>query len=161
MKGSSSVNAALMRAHHDARMPIERRPVDDLLDVVRALLLMQGAILIATTIEAVIWGVMFSGAPGVPAAMSAAAAALVLVARLGLRPEGRRLRRLVYAVESLILVTFAIDSVLAIALAHALPPLAAMLTDGLVPLAVLLLLRRSAGVKTATPVGGAGLVAAR
>ena len=161
MKASSSTNAGLMRAPHDARMQIEGRPGDDLLDVVRALLLMQGAILIATTIEAVIWGVVFSGAPGVPALCSGAAAALVLAARLRLRPDRRLIRRLVYVVEVLILVTFAIDSALAIALAHALPPLAAMFTDGLLPLAVLLLLGRSAGVKTPSPVGGAGLVVAR
>jgi hypothetical protein len=161
MKASSSVNAGLMRAPHDAYMQIERRPADDLLDVVRALLLMQGAILIATTIEAVIWGVVFSGAPGVPALMSGAAAALVLAARLRLRPDRRRMRRLVYVVESVILVSFAIDSALAIALAHALPPVAAIFTDGVLPLAVLLLLRRSADVKTPRPVGGAGLVAAR
>ena len=124
----------------------ERQPADDLLDVVRVLLLLQGAILIATTIEAVVWGFLFSGGAGVPALMSVAAAAVVLIARLRVRSDRRHIRRLVYVVECVILATFVIDAALAIALAHALPPLAAVLTDFVLPLAVVWLLRRSTRV---------------
>lgn len=142
-------------------MRTEGRPADDVLDVARVLLLVQGAILVATTIEAVIWGVIFAGAPGAPALLSGAAAAAVLIARLRMRPDRRRIRRLVYVVESLILVTFAVDAALAIALAHALPPLAAMFTEGMLPLAVVVLLHRTAGARPAAPAGAAALVAAR
>jgi hypothetical protein len=142
MKPSCSANVALTRAPHDARMK-ERGPADDLLDVVRALLLLQGAILIATTIEAIIWGVLFSGTVGAPALMSAAAAAVVLLARLRVRPDRRRTRRLVYLVECAILATFVIDAVLAVALPHALPPPAAVFTGCVLPLSAVLLLRRS------------------
>ncbi len=121
----------------------ERQPADDILDVARVLLLLQGAILIATTIEAVVWGFLFSGGAGVPALMSVAAAASVLIARLRLRSDRRRIRRLVYVVECVILATFVIDAALAITLAHALPPLVAVFTDFVLPLAVVWLLRRS------------------
>lgn len=157
MKPSCSSHVALIRALHDAGMK-ERQPADDLLDVVRALLLLQGAILVATTVEAVVWGTLFSGAPGAPALMSAVAAGIVLIARLGVRPDRRRLRRLVYVVEGLILATFVIDAALAIALAHALPPLAAVVTDCVLPFSLVFLLRRSSGVRAPAPVGGAGLL---
>jgi len=121
----------------------ERQPADDILDVVRVLLLLQGAILIATTIEAVVWGFLFSGGAGVPALLSVAAAAIVLIARLRLRSDRRRIRRLVYVVECVILATFVIDAALAITLAHAFPPLVAVFTDFVLPLAVVWLLRRS------------------
>lgn len=157
MKPSCSSHVALIRALHDAGMK-ERQPADDLLDVVRVLLLLQGAILIATTIEAIVWGTLFSGAPGAAALMSAGAAGIVLIARLRVRPDRRRLRRLVYVVESVILATFVIDAALAIALAHALPPVAAIFTDCALPFSVVFLLRRSSGVRTPAPLGGAGLL---
>ena len=53
-------------------MKTNRRPADDLLEVARALLLLQGAILIATTIEALVWAAVFPGASGSPALMSGA-----------------------------------------------------------------------------------------
>jgi hypothetical protein len=150
MKRSCSGNVALMGAHQDRRMQIERRPADDLLDVVRVLLLVQGAILIATTIEAAVWGVAFSGAPGVPMLMSGAAAAIVLIARLRITVSGRpTARRLVYAVECVVLVTFVLESALAIALAGALPPVAAVLTQLALPLSVVTLLRRSRSARRA------------
>ncbi len=124
-------------------MQIERRPADDLLDVVRVLLLVQGAILIATTIEAAVWGAAFSGAPGVPMLMSGIAAAIVLIARLRISADRPAARRLVYAVECVVLVTFALETALAIALAGALPPVAAVLTQLALPLSVVTLLRRA------------------
>ena len=124
-------------------MQIDRRPADDLLDVVRVLLLAQGAILVATTIEATVWGVAFSGAPGVPMLMSGAAAAIVLIARLRISADRPTSRRLVYAVECVVLVTFVFETALAIALAGALPPVAAVLTQLALPLSVVALLRRA------------------
>ncbi len=136
----------------------ERQAADDLVDVVRVLLLLQGAILIAATIEATVWGVLFAGGAGVPTLMSGVAAAILLIARLRVRPDRRRIRRLVYVVECLILATFMIDAALAIALAHALPPVAAVLTNCVLPFAVVWLLRRSSRVTAPAPLGGAGLL---
>ena len=129
--------------------------------MVRALLLLQGAILIATTIEAVIWGFLFSGTLGAPALVSAAAAGIVLVARPRMRPDRRRTRRLLYLVECVTLATFVVNAALAVVLAHALPPLAAMFTDCALPLSVVLLLRRSTrAARTATAPATTALEAA-
>lgn len=124
-------------------MNTSRRPADDLLDVVRALLLFQGAILIATTIEALIVGAALR-TTGSPVLMSGVAAVAILVARTRLRADRRWPRRLVYVVEGLTLATIAIDTALAIALTRELPPLVALLTQLVLPISVITVLRRSA-----------------
>jgi len=128
-------------------MDNSRRTSGDLLEVVRVLLLLQGAVLVATTVEALIWGIAFAGGGGLPFLVSGAAAAVILVARARLRPDRRWSRRLVYVVEGFTLATFAIDTVLSIALTVAVPPAVAILTRLVLPIAVIALLRRSAGGK--------------
>ncbi len=130
-------------------METARRPTDDLLDVARALLLLQGAILVATTIESLFWGFVFPGAGGA-VLMSGASAVVILVARTRLRADRRWARRSVYAVEVLLLVAVAVDIVLAAALTHALPPVVALLTQLVLPMSVVAILRRSAGATRAT-----------
>jgi len=132
-------------------MDLTRPDNEDLLDVARVLLLVQGAILVATTIEALLWSFVFAGAAGAPVWFSGAAALMILVARARLRADRARTRRIVYAVEIVILVSLAIDTVLAVALAGALPPVVALLTQLVLPVSVTLLLRRSARA-TALPV---------
>ncbi|MDQ2911812.1 MAG: hypothetical protein M3T56_00965 [Chloroflexota bacterium] len=124
-------------------MDTTRRPVDDLLDLARALLLLQGALLVATTIEALFWSLVFPGSGG-SLLMSAASAVVILVARTRLRADRRWARRFVYTVEGLILVGAAVDIVLAIAITHRLPPVVALLTQLVLPLSVVAILRRSA-----------------
>jgi hypothetical protein len=121
-----------------------RGPADELLDVARALLLFQGAILIATTIEALVWAAVFPGASGSPVLMTGAAAIVLLAGRLRLRADRRWTRRLVYAVQGFILLTAAADIAIALLLAHALPPMVALLTQVVLPIAVIALLRRAA-----------------
>jgi hypothetical protein len=135
-----------------------RRPADDLLDVARALLFLQGAILIATTIEAVVWASVFPGASGSPVLMSGAAAIVLLVGRLRLRADRRWTRRLVYLVEGFVLLTAAIDIVIALLLAHALPPMVALLTQVVLPIAVIALLRRSARLRRAAASRGSAVL---
>jgi hypothetical protein len=125
-------------------MNTNRRSAADLLDVTRALLLLQGAILVATTIEALVWSLVLAGAGGAPILVSAAAAAVIFTARARLRADRRWSRRLVYGVEGLTLATVAIDMALAIALTGALPPAVALLTRVVLPMSVIALLRRSA-----------------
>jgi F0F1-type ATP synthase assembly protein I len=129
-------------------MDNDSRPADDLLDVARALLLVQGAILVAATIEAAILGLAFPGGGGT-VLVSGTVAAVLLVARARLRPDRRRSRRIVYVVEGITVVPFIVDIALAIALAHALPPAVAILTQLVLPLSVVALLRRSARSATA------------
>jgi hypothetical protein len=124
-------------------METTRRPADDLLDVARALLLLQGAILIATTIEALVWAVIFPGANGSPALMTGASAVAILVGRARMGADRRWTRRLVYLVEGLILLTATADVAIGLALAHALPPIVALLTQVVLPLSAIALLRRS------------------
>jgi hypothetical protein len=125
-------------------MKTTRRPADDLLEVARALLLLQGAILIATTTEALVWAAVFPGASGSPALMSGAAAVVILVGRIRLGVDRRWARRLVYLVEGFVLLTATIDVAIGLALAHALPPMVALLTQVALPIAVIALLRGSA-----------------
>ena len=117
------------------------RPADDLLDVARVLLLLQGAILVATTIEALFWGAIFGAGGAV--LISGAAAVVILVARSRLRADRRWPRRLVYVVEGVTVALFTVDIALALALTHALPPVVALLTQLVLPVAVITLLRRS------------------
>jgi hypothetical protein len=124
-------------------MDDERRPADDLLDVARALLLLQGAILIVSTIEAAVFGLAFPGGAGT-VLVSGATAAVLFVARARLRPDRRRSRRIVYLVEAFTVVPFVVDVALALVLVHALPPAVAILTQLVLPLMVVTLLRRSA-----------------
>ena len=138
-------------------MDAPRRPADDLLDIARALLLLQGAILVATTIEALIWGAVFSAAGG-PVLLSGTAAVVVLVARTRLRADRRWPRRLIHVVEALILAAMTIDIALAVALTQALPPVVTLLTQLLLPIAVIALLRRSARAAAAPIAGGTAAV---
>jgi hypothetical protein len=135
-----------MHAVEDGAMDTTRRPADDLLDVARALLLLQGAILVATTIEALVWTLMFAGASGSPVVMSGAAAVVILIGRSRLRADRRRTRQLVYLVEGFILLTAAVDVAIGLALAHALPPIVTLLTQVVLPISAITLLRRSARV---------------
>ena len=137
-------------------METARRPSDDLLDVARALLLLQGALLVATTIESLFWGLAFASTGGA-LVMSAGSAVVILVARTRLRSDGTWARRLVYAVEGLILLTAAIDTVISLALAHALLPMVTLLTQIALPIAVIALLRRSRHSSAATSSGRAVL----
>lgn len=137
-------------------METTQRPSDDLLEVARALLLLQGAILVATTMESLFWGMVFPGA-GSAALMSGASAVVILVARTRLRADRTWARRLVYAVEGFTLALVAVDIGLALALTHALPPVVALLTQLVLPLGLIVLLRRSARM-TAAPTPNAATV---
>ena len=132
-------------------MDTTRRPADDFLDVARVLLLLQGSILVATTIEAVLWGMAFAGAAAAPFVLSAAAAVVILVARARIRGDRRWTRRLVYGVEGFTLAFFALDLVLAIALTGTPPPAVALLTRFALPVSVIFVLRQSARA-TAAPI---------
>lgn len=124
-------------------MDTTKRPADELLEVLRVLLLVQGAVLVATTIEAMIWSLAFPGAAVTSVLLSGAAALSVLLARTRLRPGRSRSRRVLYIVEVITLVSFAIDLALGVIVTGAVPPLVAILTRFVLPLSVIALLRRS------------------
>jgi len=151
MERSCSGNAALIQRPKNQLMDTTRRPTDDFLDVARALLLLQGSILVATTIEAVIWGMAFAGAAATPFLLSGGAAVVILVARARLRADRHWTRRLVYGVEGFTLAFFALDLALAIALTGTPPPAVGILTRFVLPVSVIFLLRQSARA-TAVPI---------
>jgi len=121
-----------------------RRAADDYLDLARVLLLLQGSIFVATTIESLIWGIAFAGAAAAPLLLSGGAAAAILVARARLRADRRWTRRLVYGVEGFTLAFFALDLALAIALTGTPPPAVAVLTRFVLPVSVIFLVRQTA-----------------
>ena len=125
-------------------MNTDRARTDDLIDLGRVLMLLQGAILIATTLESVVWALALPGGGGLALLLTGASAVAVLVARARIRSERRRLRRAVYLVEGLIVATFAIDTVLSLVLAHTAMPLLAVLSQFVLPVAVIGLLRHAA-----------------
>jgi len=107
------------------------------------LLLVQGAVLVATTIEALFWTLVFPGAAGMPFLMSAVAAVLVLVTSARVRAGRSWTRRVVYGVEVVILVNLVIDIALAVVITGHVPPIVALLTRFVLPLSVIALLRQS------------------
>ena len=125
-------------------METTRHAADDFLDLARVLLLLQGSILLVTTIESLIWGMAFAGAAFAPLLLSGGAAVVLLVARARLRADRRWTRRLVYAIEGSILGFLALDHVLAIALTGTPPPALALLTRFVLPVSVIYLVRQSA-----------------
>ena len=143
MKRSSSGHLSLIRRLDHQRMQTTRRHNDELLDVARVLLLVQGAVLVATTIESLFWTLVFPGAAGAPFLMSAVAAVLVLVAGGRLRADRSRTRRIVYVVETVILANLVIDLALAVVITGHVPPIVALLTRFVLPLCVIALLRHS------------------
>jgi len=149
MKRSSSGHLSLIcRVKHHG-MDTTRHSTDELLDVARVLLLLQGAVLVATTIESLFWTVVFPGAAGTPFLMSAVTAVLVLVAGARLRAHRSWARRIVYVVETVILVNLVIDIAVAVVITGHVPPIVALLTRFVLPLSVIGLVRQSTRVTLA------------
>jgi hypothetical protein len=144
MKRSSSGNAVLIQRPETRLMDTNSRPPEDFLDLARVLLLLQGSILVATTIESLIWGMAFAGAAAAPLLLSGGAALMLLVARARLRADRHWTCRLVYAVEGSTLAFLALDLALAIALTGTPPPAVALLTRFVLPVSVIYLVRQSA-----------------
>ncbi len=117
-----------------------RREPADLVDVTRVLLLLQGAILVANTIEAGLFAVAFS-AGVVPSVLATAVAAMaVFIGRARLAHGGRRSLRVTYIVEGVIIAMLALDVTLALVLTHQTVPAMAVLTRFALPVAVIALL---------------------
>jgi len=157
MKRSSSGNTALIQRRETRPMDPNGRPPEDFLDLARVLLLLQGSILVATTIESLIWGVAFAGAAAAPLLLSGGAAVVILIARARLRADRRWTRRLVYGVQGFTLAFLALDLALAIALTGTPPPAVALLTRFVLPVCVIYLVRQSARA-TAAPMSRIGAV---
>ena len=133
-----------------AARPRER--TDGVIDLVRVVLLVQGAILATAAVEAAFFSAVFGGASSPSALLTGIAALIVFVARARLSPARRRSRRALFAVEALVLVFFGVDVILALLIARTSIPPVAVITQFAMPVAVIWLLGR---VSTAAPVAEA------
>ena len=122
---------------------------DGVIDLVRVVLLLQGAILATAAVEAAFFSAVFGGASSPSALLTGVAALVIFVARARLSPARRRSRRALYVVEGTILLFFGIDVILTLLIARtAIPPVAAI-TQFVIPVAVIWLLGR---VSRAAPI---------
>jgi hypothetical protein len=113
----------------------------DIVEVVRVLVLMQGAVLVATTIEAALFGIAFGPAAGPAFLFTAAAALLTLATARGLGRRRRWARRLTIVAETVVLAGGLIELGLALALTGAASGLVPILTRVVVPIVVIVALR--------------------
>jgi hypothetical protein len=112
------------------------------IDLVRVVLLVQGAILATAAVEAAVFSAVFGGASSPSALLTGVAALVVFIARARLVPARRRSRRALYAVEILILLFFGVDVILTLMIARTTVPPLAVVTQFAMPVAVLWLLGR-------------------
>jgi hypothetical protein len=127
-------------------------PDPGVVEIVRVLLLMQAGFALLSTVGALAVG-LFTGTlaplqPTLAVSAGAAVAALILSARLGRRSW--RARRLVMVGECLVLAGALVDLTLSLAIVHEPLGLVPVLTRIVVPVAVLVLLRRQRARTPAT-----------
>ena len=125
-----------MDTHTRSRDPL------DLIGVIRLLVFVQGAILVAGTIEAIVF-LSFIGPSGAGAVLlTAAAAMLTLLAAAGIGRHSRKARRWTLLAETGVLVLAGADVVLALFLAGGAVTPATLVLRVALPLSVIVLLRR-------------------
>lgn len=116
------------------------------LEMVAVLVMVQGAILVGATVDALLF-LSFTGPAGGPAVVvTAACAAATLLTAAALAGGSQLARRVTFVAEALVLLTGLVDLALALALAGGPPPLATVLTRLVLPATVLALLRRARAV---------------
>ena len=121
---------------------LDRDP-DELVDVARVLVLVQGAVLVTSTIEAGVFASAFAQGGGASVLLTGLAAGATLTAGWGLGRRARWARRLTYLGEAVVLVGAIVDQLLALILAGAPLGLVPALMRLIVPMGVVVLLRRS------------------
>lgn len=114
----------------------------DLLDVLRVLLLLQAALYLVFAIEALVFAGFFGPSALGAVALSLAVTLGLLIARARLDRLARRGRRLLAGFEGLLLAVAVLDAGLALLAAGQLLGLVPALTRGVLPIAIVLLLRR-------------------
>ncbi len=127
---------------------MEDRRRAELADLAKVLLLVQAAILTTSTIESGLFAIAFSGGMTGIVVLTAASAVALFVA-LGRIERSPRARRVVVAIEVLLVVSFGIDSALSLILTAAPLPLMTMLAGFVTPVAItatLLRIGRSAAL---------------
>lgn len=116
----------------------------DLVEVARVLVLMQGAVLVATAIEAAIFGLAFGPAAGPAFLFSACAAVLTLATARGLGRRRRWARRVTIVAEAAIFAGALLELGLSLLVLGAGIGLVPILTRLVVPVVVIAALRSPA-----------------
>jgi len=128
-----------------------------ILELARVLVLLQGAILVATTLEALLWASFFGPTAGPSIILSGGAATLTLAAAWALgRPAGlvkRLARRWTLIAETGVILLALVDLGLAVAIAGIPFGLVPALTRLAIPSAVIVLLRRPTVRASLRPAG--------
>jgi hypothetical protein len=114
----------------------------DLADVLRVLLLLQAALFLVLAIEALVFGGLFGPTALGGAALSLAVALGLLAARARLERLGRRGRRLLLGLQGVLLAGAVLDTLLAYLMADQLLGLVPALTRGVLPVAIVVLVRQ-------------------
>ena len=120
----------------------------DLVEVARVFVLMQGAVLVATTIEAAIFGVAFGPAAGSAFVLTACAAVLTLATARGLGRRRRWARKVTIVAEVAILAGALLELGLSLLVLGAAIGLVPILTRVVVPIVVIAALRSRAARAT-------------
>jgi hypothetical protein len=121
-----------------ARPPIDR---PDLVEVAHLLVLLQGAILVDRSIEAVFFLAFTGAAAAVSLGLTAAAATLTLATAAGLARGSRRARRWTLIAEAGVVAVTVVDLVLALVMTGEPIGPVELLVGLVVPVAVIVLLR--------------------
>lgn len=132
-----------MRIRRTTPTSLPDPPDASLVDVIHALVLLQGAFALLVVVEIMFWalaGTVGSLGPSLLLTIAAAAGSLGLAA--GLRRHSRLARRFTFFVEGAILMLALVDLALALLLAHRPLDLMPTITRLVMPVAVLVLLRR-------------------
>jgi hypothetical protein len=119
------------------------------LEILWALVVLQGAILLTTTVEAAFLGFVLGGGLAIPAVLTATAAVVTLLAARGLRRQRRWARRVLLIGEWFVIAFGALEVVATVLLAQTPPDLVPVVTGILIPATVLWLLRSVKGAFTA------------
>lgn len=114
----------------------------DLLDVLRVLLLLQAALFLVAAIEGLVFQAFFGPTALGSGALSLLVGGGLLVARARLGRLARRGRRLLVGFEGFVLTIAVLETALALVMAGQLLGLVPAITRGLLPIAIVVLVRR-------------------
>ena len=121
-------------------------PIASRIQVLWALVILQGAILLTTTVEAAFLGFVLGGGLAIPAVLTATTAVVALLAARGLQRRHRWARRVLLIGEWFVIAFGVLEALATVFLAQTPPDLVPLVTGIAIPAAVLWLLR---SVKTA------------
>ena len=145
----TSADAGHMTNHIEHRTSESRR--QSWLEIVWALVVLQGGVLVLAAIESLVVNAVFGFTLIAVVALTAAAAFLTLRTARGLRERRRWARRVTLVAEWFVLVFGVVEIIATFALAGSFAGLVPLVTGVLIPVTVLVFLRRTKPLFVVTP----------